>query len=151
MIEFVSYSPSDLARIELQPAQAKWRDMFMAPGYAESLDVKGKAWTGLVDGEPVGSAGFAPQWQGRAIGWAVIGCRAPRAAWPVIVKRIRATIADELREQVEKHGHARVEITVPVGFGAGCRLASLLGFEVEGEERKFGPDGSNHFLYSKVA
>jgi hypothetical protein len=146
MIQFVPYSPTDLTSIELQPAQEKWRDQFFLPGYAQSLDIKGMAWTAM-DGEKVlGCAGFAPQWEGRVIGWAVFGREIPRRAWPRILRKIRR----EMHNSLADHGRHRLEITVPRGFDAGCRLAHLLGFEVEGLMKEYGPDGGDHFLYAQV-
>jgi len=151
MIEFHPYSPQDLARIDLQPMQAAQRDLFLSDGYAEAIDVRGKAWSGLLDGEVVGAAGFTPQWDGRSTAWAIFGRKVPKKDWPVIVRFIRAAIAGEMAEHKAKVGHARVDITVPWGFGEGCRLASLLGFEIEGISRKFGLNGADHFVYSRVA
>lgn len=151
MIEFVPYSPQDLARIDLQPAQMKARDLLLSEGYAEALDIRGKAWSGLVDGEVVGAAGFTPKWDGRSTAWAVFGRKVPKREWPVVVRYVRAAIAGELAEHKKKTGHARVDITVPLGFGEGCRLASLLGFKIEGINEKYGVDGADHFVYAKVA
>jgi len=143
MLTFVPYSPEDLRKVDLQPAQASWRERFMDLGYARSLDVPGRAWTGLDDaGRVAGCAGFAPQWEGRVIAWAVFG-KVPRPAWARVVAKVRK----EMRALEAR----RVEITVPVGFGAGCRLAEILGFNIEGRMNAFGPDGADHYLYSKVA
>lgn len=146
MIQFVTYSPSDLARIELQPVQEKWRDRFVLPGYAQSLDVRGMAWTAIDGDKILGCAGFAPQWEGRVIAWAVFGRGIPKIAWARILRKIRK----EMHDCLAAHGRHRLEITVPYGFGAGCRLAHLLGFKVEGLMKEYGPDGGDHFLYAQV-
>lgn len=151
MIKFANYSPQDLERIDLQPFQESWRQELLTPGYAQSLDVPGRCWTALDGERVVGSAGFSPQWEGRSIAWAILGKDIPPRQWPRIKKKIRAEVDKELQKQVAACGHGRVEITVPVSFAAGCRLALLLGFEVEGRTKKFAPDGSDHFLFSKVA
>ena len=54
---------------------------------------------------------------------------------------MRATIAA---------GPRRIEMHVARGFGAGARLAFVLGFEVEGLMPKFAPDGTDYFLFAKV-
>lgn len=146
MIKFVSYSPHDISCIALQPVQAKWRDQFVKPGYAQSLDIPGMAWTALDGGKVLGCAGFSPQWEGRVIGWAVFGTDIPKTAWPRILRFIRK----QFHETLAKHGRHRLEITVPFGFGAGCRLAHMLGFQVEGLMKEYGPDGSDQFLYAQV-
>lgn len=140
MIEFVPYEPWHLMVIDLQPTQTAYYQRFVQPGYAESL-AKGVAWTGFINDRAVGCAGFAPQWEGRAVAWALFGRGIPKTVWPAIVRKVRA----------ETQGiKGRIEATVPFGFGAGCRLAKLLGFEIEGLMKAFGPDGSDHFLYARV-
>lgn len=146
MITFIPYRPEHLMQIDYQPAQRRWKDLFFTPAYARVLDVPDMAWTGLDEqGRVIGCAGFSPQWEGRVIGWAVFG-KIPKAAWVPIFKKVRKEMR-ALRKQGHDH---RVEITVPYGFGAGCRLAHLLGFQVEGLMRRYGPDGSDHYLYSQV-
>lgn len=151
MIQFVKYSPNDLAQIELQPVQEPFKAVIMSPGYPESLDVQDRAWT-VLDGEAVvASGGFSPQWPGRSIAWALVGREVPPNAWPKIKNKIRKEVDAEMRRLKAAHGHARVELTVPETFVAGLRLAKLLGFEVEGPLRKWGTDGGNHFMFSRVA
>lgn len=137
MIEFVPFEPWHLSQIEIPAAQAAW----IKPGYAESL-ANNMAWTGFIDDRVVGCAGFAPQWEGRAIAWALFGREIPKRAWTAIIAKVRKELACT--------AYPRVEATVPFGFGAGCRLANALGFQVEGLLSKFGPDGSDHFLYARV-
>lgn len=144
MITFIPYEPEHLAQIKVQPAQELWRDCLILDGFAESL-ANGMSWTGLVAGVPVGCAGFTPHWEGRVTAWALFGV-VPKMAWPAIVKKIRR----EFRSSLQSHGRHRVEITVPAGFGPGCRLALMLGFAVEGKMRAYGPDGSDHLLYAQI-
>lgn len=143
MIEFVPYEPGHLALVDLQPAQAAWRQWALRPGYAESLVAPGRAWTGLEDGRVLGCAGLAavPGDPGRAVAWALFG-RIPPRLWPAVVAKVRRVFAES--------GLRRIEATVQDGFGNGCRLAHLLGLEVEGRMRAFAPDGSDQFLYART-
>lgn len=143
---FIPYRPEHLAQIALQPAQ-RAASAVIKEGYAESLAVPGMAWSASNEsGEILGCAGMVPQWEGRVIAWALLGVAIPKRAWPTIAKKI----AREFNAALADHGRHRVEITVPVNFGAGCRLARLLGFEIEGRLRAYAPDGSDHFLYAKI-
>lgn len=151
MIRFVPYSPADIAAIDLQPVQEQFRAQLLRPGYAESLDIRGRAWTALEGDRTVACGGFAPQWEGRSIAWAIVGKDIPKRAWPRIRTKVRTELFREMAKQKAEVGHARVEITVPQDFAAGCRLALLLGFKVEGPLNKYGPDGADHFLLSMVA
>ena len=145
MIRFVPYEAAHLAQVELQPAQARWRDQLFKEDYAKAMAVPGMAWTGLDGDRVVGCAGFYPQWEGRVIAWAVFGA-VPRDAWMSIVRKVRK----ELRDCLADHGRHRVEATVPYNFGNGCRFAHALGFKVEALMKHYGPDGSDHFLYAQV-
>ena len=41
----------------------------------------GPAWTGLLDGRPIGCAGLSLHWPGRASAWCLLGEGIPRTAW----------------------------------------------------------------------
>lgn len=146
MIRFVPYEPWHLHAIELQPIQELWRDkLLMQPGYAESLVVPGLSWSAVLGKSIVAMAGLSPQWEGRVIAWGLFGETVPKFAWSRIVRRMKLEMY-----QITKHGPHRVEMTVPGGFYEGTRLARMLGFEVEGKLKFFGPDGRDHFQYAKV-
>lgn len=44
----------------------------------------------------------------------------------------------------------RLEASVEKNFAAGCRWVQLLGFEMEGEMRGYGPKGETHIRYARV-
>jgi hypothetical protein len=141
MIAFVPYEPHHFAAVRLPPEQHRWRELVLKPGFAESLVAPGRAWTGIVDGAVVGCAGLALQWENYAKAWALLGVGATRQ-WPAIVRKMKTVLADA--------GIRRIEADVADGFGNGCRLASLLGFKVEGIREAYTPDGRDHFLYARV-
>lgn len=144
-IVFVPYEPDHLLQIALQPAQAHHRGAVVLDKYREALAIPGMAWTGIVDREVVGCAGLVPEWEGRVVAWALFG-RMPKFSWPAIIRKIHF----EFEHSLAAHGRHRVEITVPTHFGPGCRLARLLGFDIEGKMRCYGIDGHDHFLFSKI-
>lgn len=70
-----------------------------------------------------------------------------------------------LSEEAGKHMHSlhfavkrfitlqpwrRLEASVEKNFEAGCRWVQLLGFEMEGEMRGYGPNGETHLRYARV-
>lgn len=146
MIDFVPYHPSHLAQVGLQPSQEAARRFLIRDGFAEALALHGMSWTGLVNEIPIGCAGMVSQWEGRVIAWALFGASVPKRCWPAIVRKI----AFEFSVTLANRGRHRIEITVPVHFGQGCRLARLLGFAIEGRMRSFDPEGEDHFLYAKI-
>lgn len=99
------------------------------------------SWTGVVDGEPIGCAGIACQWEGRYVAWAYLGKRSGRH-----MRWITARAADYLQ-----HPKGRIEMTVREDFPAGHRWAKMLGFEVETPLlRAYGPFGENHVGYVRM-
>lgn len=145
MMEFIPYHADHLLQIALQPAQAHHLGSVAIPKYREALAIPGMAWTGIHDDRIVGCAGLVPEWEGRVIAWALFGV-IPKPAWPAIIKKIQR----EFRETLASQGRHRVEMTVPSNFGPGCRLARLLGFDIEGKMRCYGVDGADHFLFAKI-
>ena len=70
MIEFRAFEPDDLMALELQPQQAM--EMGALPSWRELGHLchgAGPAWTGLFHGKPIGCAGFAVHFGGRAECW----------------------------------------------------------------------------------
>jgi hypothetical protein len=46
--------------------------------------------------------------------------------------------------------YTRVQSIVKVGFDAGVRFIEHLGFEREGRMEKWGPDGSDYYMYKRI-
>jgi RimJ/RimL family protein N-acetyltransferase len=111
------------------------------PIIGEAIEKLGRSWTGVVDGQVVGCAGFIDQHPGNAKVWATFTAAIPRGAWPRIVRLIRAELA--------RAPEARLEATCPVGFGAGLGFLRWLGFELECKARRYGPDG-DHFIFALI-
>ncbi len=162
-IEFISFRPDHLALIVPHASQGT---IWVPPDdVLRSLAVPGISTTGILRSTPdaadvlgnpsrtthpgsikiVGSAGVLPVRPGLAQAWAVFG-DIPKRCWPAVVGRIRVAL-----ERAHLAGARRVEAQVRRGFGPGCRLARLVGFEVEGILRSWGPDGSDFFMYSKLS
>lgn len=135
------FKPEHLHRIELQKAQAMLSPEIVKPEYGPALVAAGPCYS-IVDGDVVfACAGFYPQWDGRAIVWALVGANAGRH----FLRLHRAVL-----RAFEIHPYRRVETCVLAGFSEGCRWAEMLGFEREGYMRAYAPDGSDFHLYARV-
>lgn len=111
------------------------------PDYGPSLAKAGPAYS-LVDGDEVfASAGLIPQWEHRAVAWALISAEAGKHFF-LIHKAVRRALTF--------HNYRRVETSVACNFEQGHRWAQLLGFEREGRMRAFTPDGQDCDLYARV-
>lgn len=143
------FRPTDPRRIVAQEAQVS--EAFGLAGWSEEdwqaqRDAAIGSWTAEHDGEPVAIGFLWRRWNGRAesamlISSGVVG--------PMMLP-IHRHVSDILREAFESGGIHRIEAVVRAGFGPGMRWAGMLGFELEGVMRKYGPDGSDYLLYAKI-
>lgn len=148
-VVFTPFEPAHLAAIAdgLAGPLARYADRLLAPDLAGWLVTPGLSWTGLAAGRPIGCAGVHAVWPGRAQAWALFA-DVPRRAWPAITAKV-----EEVMLAAHAAGHRRIETTVLDGFAAGHRWARRCGFvcETPAPMRGYGPDGSDHFLYARVA
>lgn len=103
----------------------------------------GDAWTAMVDGRPIGSAGVVEAWTGRAYAWALLA----EDAGPHMLAITRA-----IRCFLARSPYRRIEMAVSAGFDAGQRWAELLGFTLETPTamRAYLPNGGDAWLYARI-
>ncbi|MCX4154998.1 MULTISPECIES: hypothetical protein [Paraburkholderia] len=136
----VPFSASHIGALNVQPAQEKMRPYFSLE-YAEALS-KTDAFTGFINGRIVGCAGFIPQWEGRAVCWALVARTVTKRDWVEIDRAVRRAI--EMR-----HEH-RLEATCDTDFPGGHTWLRHLGFVREGTLKAYTPDGRDNDLYARV-
>jgi hypothetical protein len=132
MIEFEPYCHYHTGFIDLAPDQMR-------------AAIEGPAWIGFYNNKPIGVAGFVNQWSGRATAWAIFKDM-PKTAWPAVVRKVAYEMGLLLLQGIH-----RIEATVPVNYGAGCRLAQMLGFVAEARLKAYGPDRQDHFMFVRLA
>lgn len=130
----------DSEALVLQAAQQYIGQADIAIDLTPLSDV-GLAWTAEVDGAPIGCGGLAPQWENRAIMWALIG----ENAGPHFVK-----IHREVSRFITLAPYRRIEAQVDVGFEPGIRWMRMLGFELEAYKRAFRPDGADMLEFVRI-
>ena len=145
MMRVVPFEIMHLLQLDLDEEQARVRDNEIATMTSARYQVPGKAFTGLVDGKPIACAGMMPMWRGRDLAWAFFGRDMPTRSWVFFAKHLRRAVDASL-----SNGTWRVEMTVKHGFANGCRLARLLGFNMEAVLAKYGPDGEDHIMYART-
>jgi RimJ/RimL family protein N-acetyltransferase len=146
MIDLRAFEPNDLAALKLQPQQEM--EMGALPGWRELGEMchgAGPAWTGLIDGRPVGCAGFAVHFGGRAECWCFLSDDIPRRAWVSLHRAVASRV-----RQLQVLGVHRVEASTAVGWLPGRRWLEMLGFECEGVMRAYGPDRRDFFRFARV-
>jgi RimJ/RimL family protein N-acetyltransferase len=131
----------DTERLHMQPAQEYLGRIVDVRADFTELSNQGLAWTVEHDGDVIAFAGIEPQWQNRAIAFALLSETAG-AHFPAIHKAVLRFL--------EWAPYRRIEATVDVGFEQGHRWIKMLGFEIEGYMRAYRPDGADMLLYARV-
>jgi hypothetical protein len=134
------FYPEDLARIDLQSAQARIRP-YLTLEYGAFL-ANGAAYTMLDGFRVIACGGIVRPPQSRAVLWSLLSSH---------VHGRLARVHGVARRIIELHGTSDLCATVEAGHVNGCRWLQLLGFRHEESLPGFGPDGSMHELYGRVS
>jgi hypothetical protein len=135
MIEIVDYKPEHLAGIVLRECHDGERP----------VEIRGHAITVMSDGTPLA-----------IIGWHFITPFVIQS-WGLLSRDVSAkrfsfhkTMKLFLDWAFEEHKLQRAQISVRVGYKAGWDWAKSLGFGCEAVMKKYGPDGSDYWLFARV-
>lgn len=131
----------DTEQIMLQPAQQYTGSIADLSMDLTPLSEQGLAWTVEHDGVVIGIGGLTPQWEHRAIVWALLAGDIGHH-FIAIHRAVRRFLTDAPYRRIEAH--------VDVGFKEGVHWMKLLGFECEGYMRAFRPDGADMLLFARV-
>lgn len=104
----------------------------------------GPAVTAFVGAEPVACFGAYKIWHGLAEAW-MIADDAARYR-PVQLTKIAAIFMDIVTDALRLH---RLQMTVKVDDNRAVRWAQVLGFGIEGELKRYAPDGSNFYMMAR--
>lgn len=55
-----------------------------------------------------------------------------------------------IQDHMEVYGLKRVQAIVKSNYNEGCRWLEMLGFNLEGEMKKFGPEGDDYLMMARV-
>lgn len=131
----------DTQRLRIQPAQQYMTALVDMNTDFTELSTAGMAWTAECNDRVIGIAGLLPQWDNRALAWALI---AESAGFHF------ASIHKSVHRFLAASGVRRIEATVDVDFKQGRRWVEMLGFDIEGYMRAYRPDGADMLLYARV-
>lgn len=133
-----------LMAIEVQPAQSTQdtrSELVTAP--EEYLAQNSR--TLFDQGNAIAWIAALPLWTGVAQAVTLISEEALRH--PVWLARGCAAYLDVAEQRFR---YWRIQATVDEDHEAAIRFIEFLGFQNEGRLHKYGPDGSNHFMYARV-
>jgi hypothetical protein len=112
---------------------------------AKNLVEQNLAFTGLVNNDPIFSAGMKIIWGQVAEGWVI----ATNEMWKYplgVAKAIKKDFANVARQ----HNIKRVQTAIRKDFKQGLRFAEWLGLENEGLMKSYGFDGSDQYRYARI-
>jgi len=140
-VNVIPFDPDHIREMQLQDQQARIVSLATVQ-YLRVLKHMGPCASAEVDGRIIACAGVALEPYGSGTLWSFIS----RDAGKHFIVLDRA-----VRRMLSIPNVRRIDATTEAGFSQGCRWLEMLGFEFEGVMRKYGPDGSDHVRYAKVA
>ena len=96
-------------------------------------------------GKFYGVAGSYRNWAGVAQGWAIFDRAVDEH--PIALTKTCVTLIKYAQKEQELR---RLSLTVRSGYTKGDKFARALGFVLEGEMKKFLPDGSDAWMYARL-
>jgi RimJ/RimL family protein N-acetyltransferase len=145
-IYYAPFHPAHLEMIEAHelisksPAQLEeWKEII------EAQATVGTAITAYLHGKPVACFGFMPIWTGVAEMWLLIEERGRK--YGKSLTRAAMTVRDFAVLSNNLH---RLQITVRCGDIRAVKWAQAIGFDKEATLYKYGPDGSDFYIFSRT-
>ena len=141
MIQTIPYKPEHARQINLRAVELAHGDK----DFYSSLTRTGPAFTLTVDSEPIGCAGIEIYWPGFGEAWGLFGIYVYQ--YPIaIFKAVKKGLADIMNQK----NLSRVQAVAMKDFKAAAKFLERLGFEYEGEMRKYGPGGETFLRYARI-
>ncbi len=148
MYKLELFKPSDINRMSIQPMQSPDQTLF--EGWSDekwaSLEVhECPSISGFRDDEVILCAGILPQWEGRAIVWALLADSVGRCDMMWIHRQTLWFLDTQVKN------YRRIEAHVDELFTAAHKWVRMLKFESEGLMRHFDPLGRDMRLYARIS
>ena len=143
-IKLIRFHPEHLEHIDYRFHEIETLEVW--PGLKKAaihLPQAGPCFSGVIDGEIVGSAGLIKLWPGVAEAWMVTGTLTNNHALS-----FHKCVKHGLNRLIETLGLHRVQISVYQYYDMSIKWVERLGFKSEGLMDKYGPDGSNFYRYA---
>jgi hypothetical protein len=140
LINVIPFTPEHFEQFELRPESCGEK-----PREGEKYDFGEHALTILSHDKPIGVVGGYFVTRGVFNAWAMLSeeIRECPTAFSRAIFRL-------VRNWGDRHGLHRMQFSVRHDFHAALKWAEFLGFVREGLMRRYGPDGSDHFMFSRT-
>jgi len=144
--KLVPFSPTHIQMMELGPfEQGYWNAIPHWLEMLEGMAALGYAFTGTKAGRPYCSFGVMKMWPGVAEMWLIPDANLPQVA--MSFHRAALRFADICMSDLHL---VRLQVTVHTANVPADNWIQKMLFQEEGVLRAFGPDGSDHRMYSRL-
>ena len=113
--------------------------------FVDEMVVNGMSFSGIVNGEVIGSGGIVPVYKHMAEVWLLLSGKVYKNRLTTI-----RNILINMDKMQKQHQFVRLQAAVKASWPEAVRFASWMGFENEGLMRKFGPDHEDYYRFAKV-
>ncbi len=114
--------------------------------YVINNSIDDLTWTGIAKGKVICIFGIRPMWTGVAEAWLLTGHGIEQNAIS-LVRGARILLSDS----IEEFGLKRLQIAVRVSNETAFKFAQALHFKVESKMKKFGPEGEDYYLMTRIS
>lgn len=125
--------------------QESWVEPSIIERWAKAWAGKNWAYTLIVDGVPVVCAGILLQDWNNGEAWALFSSSYKQHKL-YLYRMIKAA----LRAAFHENGLVRIQATIDTQYPENVKWIESLGFEYEGRLRKFGMQGQDYLMYSRL-
>jgi len=113
--------------------------------WLDRMEKKDRAFTLIDNGHLVVAGGIFPVWDGLGEAWMIPSDQIPKYK----IKMIK-TLRNHIDLITEEDGLRRLQATVRDDFDIAKKFIEFLGFKREGLLKNYGPDGTDHIMYSRT-
>jgi len=141
-MEFRKATQEDLAFVRLNPFEEAIK------GYPYMQIPDENCFVGIFESAIVGIGGLVKHWDGRATLWLMLTseCKKHGFYGVIAIEAIRG----KMNELIEKNGIWRAEAAIRTDFPQAKKMIEYFGFKQGCLARKYFPDKSDAYLYSRV-
>ena len=112
---------------------------------AKRLEASGPGFTAMDNGTPIGAAGICLYWEGVGEAWTLFSLELKRQ--PILLTRTVKRVLNDVIKAMDLH---RVQIAVRADQEVNKCWARALGFSNPLPLPKYGPDGADYVMYSRL-
>lgn len=143
----IQFAPEHVGLMQLRSVEAEFRQRFARETMAalEARPRQGPCFTALLHGSPVACFGLVLMWPGVAEAWMLTDEAIKGHA--LALTRAARKFFDCAEQSFQLH---RTQITCDTRFEGAVEWAQAVGFRVEARLRRYGPDGTDHVLMTRL-